>query len=131
MRLSEAILLGQRGCALSRAAEAIGKFREVYNRNFDGDWHDTHIYWPWINRSCRLCPVCHKLQEDFRWTIIHLWDYHVDLRGDWTIEKLADWVRSVEPADPAETAAEPASAPASTPQDVVVQSAQIEKEVLQ
>ncbi len=36
--------------------------------------------------------------------IIHLFNYHVMTKKDWSMEKLIDWVRSVEPADPKEDA---------------------------
>jgi hypothetical protein len=34
--------------------------------------------------------------------IVHLFNYHVMTRKDWTLERLVDWVRSVEPAEPEE-----------------------------
>lgn len=34
--------------------------------------------------------------------IVHLFNYHVMTTKDWTLERLVDWLRSVEPADPEE-----------------------------
>jgi len=36
--------------------------------------------------------------------IVHLFNYHVMTKKDWTMDQLIDWVRSVEPPDPEEDA---------------------------
>jgi len=36
--------------------------------------------------------------------IVHLFNDHVMTKKDWTMERLIDWVRTVEPADPEEDA---------------------------
>lgn len=40
--------------------------------------------------------------------IVHLFNYHVMTRHDWTMDQLIDWVRSVEPPDPEEKVTETA-----------------------
>lgn len=38
--------------------------------------------------------------DNLRDCIVHLFNYHVMTRKDWTMDQLIDWVASVEPADP-------------------------------
>src|SRR5437660_7597000 len=125
MRLSDAILLGAmilrpkcgifenangEGCALGMANKALG------GQGFaPGDFRLEQA-WPWISHTpvsklpCN-CSVnalligacgCHTTASDVKsciWmTIVHLFNQHV-CDGSWTIERLADWVRSVEPAE--------------------------------
>jgi SRSO17 transposase len=42
-------------------------------------------------------------------TIVHLFNDHVMTKKDWTLDRLIEWVASVEPADPGETVTERAS----------------------
>ena len=120
MKLSEAILLGstvltpkaggqhfpesQSGCALGMAAIARGcSFRTV--KNFDerdrrtlgtegvwGDWVLEKVVRPcdcwrfWIRREMRIKDI-----------ITHLFDWHVMIKKNWTLERLVEWVETVEP----------------------------------
>jgi len=36
-------------------------------------------------------------------TVVHLFNYHVMQKEDWTIERIADWLHSVEPAEQPDT----------------------------
>jgi hypothetical protein len=99
-------------CALQSAGAAIGG---------DG-WGD----WPGFNDTTRLTLPCQcksgdivmhagmesKKFEDLRWErwqccIIHMFNHHVATIGDWTPDRLCDWVRSVEPAEDEIAAIEP------------------------
>jgi hypothetical protein len=51
--------------------------------------------------------------QPLAFAIVHLFNYHVMTVRDWTLQRLIDWVGSVEPPDPyeiAEPVAEPAEA---------------------
>jgi hypothetical protein len=51
------------------------------------------------------CWMCHRASMTaLRSVIVHLFNYHVVTAKDWTIERLADWVRSIEPPEPNEVA---------------------------
>ena len=120
MKLSEAILLGstvlapraggqhfaetQSGCALGMAAIANGcTFHTV--RQFDerdrrtlgtegvwGNWVLQKVARPcdcwrlWIAREMRIKDI-----------ITHLFDWHVMVKKNWTLERLVAWVETVEP----------------------------------
>jgi hypothetical protein len=106
MRLSDAIALGRtlgldlcrygkragehsnRGCALDMAVLAV-----------DGgkDWHDASYIWPWLNN---------KVLEKDKTSIADLYLFEIASRfdcdvmtGTITLDRLIDWVRSVEPAE--------------------------------
>ena len=52
------------------------------------------------------CPVCcrsHVTYGCYYSTIAHIFDYHVMTTGQWTLDQLIDWIRSVEPDEPVET----------------------------
>jgi len=102
MRLSEAIMLGcslnrqgfgdyevrpvmsrvARTCAMGAALKAIGK---------DVDFLEEEV-WPWIIGNA-ICPACGSEGEVAR-TIFHLNDDH-----EWSRERIADWVATIEPAE--------------------------------
>ena len=121
MRLSEAILLGstvlapkaggqhfsetQQGCALGMAAVARGCTFHTVIRPVDdierrtlgvegiwGDWVLEQVVRPcdcwriWIRRKMRIKDV-----------IAHLFDYHIMVKRNWTLEQLVAWVETVEP----------------------------------
>ncbi len=109
MRLSEAILLGSvtvkplpgdlgqsggAGCALGMGLEAIGKTR---------DYEEVTGEWPWTARRCKRLPCgCLRgwfLQYKMLNAVCHLFDNHVSRRGDWTFDRLVQWVASVEPQE--------------------------------
>lgn len=102
MRLSEAILLGRvtiidpapcdiTRCALGMAANAVGVERTT---------NAVIGRWPWLLKlSDSRCPVmgsCYTGQV-FYSVLVHIFDSHVILGHDWTLEQLVDWVCSVEP----------------------------------
>jgi hypothetical protein len=110
MKLSEAIMLGSlttrpmkslliagdAACALGAAAVAIGR------PSYIGVEHA----FPWIDGGDRFdCPACGPRGIDLRSSaeviIVHLNDCH-----DWTRERIADWVASIEPAEAVSTQSE-------------------------
>jgi hypothetical protein len=126
MRLSEAILLGskiippkpgtvgrikQAGCAMGMAVAAtrdhVIRYKAFSRR------------WPWVaNRYKKYpCDCPHQgvisLANTVEGIIAHLFDQHVMQSGGsytpWTLEQLADWVRSVEPDE----SAAPTTAPST------------------
>jgi hypothetical protein len=131
MKLSDAILLGstllapqagrqysaenQSGCALGMAALARGcTFHTVHavppqerrTLGVEGVWGTWTL--ALIRRPCKcfflLVPRKLRVKE----IIAHLFDYHVVRKKDWTLEQLVDWVRTVEPVEPAKPRPEPA-----------------------
>lgn len=48
-------------------------------------------------------------------TIIHLFNHHVMVKKDWTMDQLIDWVASVEPRDPEEAVTEHAKTQEAIP----------------
>jgi len=100
------------GCARGMALEAIG----VKRMPSMGDWlvdgmefgmclHQFISVWPWTTKTKTTYPCgCDRwLEIDPVSSIIeHLFDRHVDgvvytQLTKWTLEKLCDWVRSVDP----------------------------------
>lgn len=123
MKLSEAILLGstilspragaqhfsetQQGCALGMAAVARGLTFHPWTRPFDerdrrtlgvegvwGSWVLQEVARPcdcwrfWLRRRMRIKEV-----------ITHLFDYHIMVKKNWTLEQLVAWVETVEPKE--------------------------------
>lgn len=130
MKLSDAILLGstllapqagrqyspetQSGCALGMAAIATGcTYRKVQNvpsqerrtLGVEGVWGTWTL--EVVRRPCKcfflLVPRKLRIKE----IIAHLFDYHVVTKKNWTLEQLVDWVRTVEPSEPAKPQPEP------------------------
>lgn len=111
MRLSDAIALGRTlaepgvcvfilhrdsgtlACAIGMATLAVGcpKF------NYDQEW-------PWLcerTTGIRICKCHIGLGYNSRaCDIAHIFDLHVMGRGDWTLDRLIDYVRSIEPPEP-------------------------------
>lgn len=118
---------GSRGCAFGMAAVAIGKLRQVrgfvpFGERWLATWEGDHFAgwrdYPWVLRSYTPLP-CICTHEQFqqsgdlphgmtRWNcvaeraIIHLFNFHVATQKDWTIERLAQWVASIEPQSPSD-----------------------------
>lgn len=104
MRLSEAIMLGStlsaqafgcasRGdarCALSAACDALGK---TY-LDADGGF----VFWPWLDRMT-TCPECARVRTIGEVVASCLNDKH-----QWSRERIAEWVASVEPAEMSKSA---------------------------
>jgi hypothetical protein len=123
MKASEHLLLGstmvkqwragdQSGCALGMI-QAAGGYEQLAR---------------WINNTpvaVQACdctedivmgPACQDLdRRDLRHvgrTIMHVFNYHIMTKKDWTIERLADWLDAVDPTLPAEPEPLPAPDPA-------------------
>jgi hypothetical protein len=121
MKLSEAILLGstvvgakagrqyspgtEEGCALGMAAIATGCRYGPYQQRVEerdrrtlgaeavwGNWVLNEIEPPCI---CEANGVPRKMR--IKDIIAHLFDHHIFGNQDWTMEKLATWVQTVEP----------------------------------
>jgi hypothetical protein len=130
MKLSDAILLGstllapqagrqysaenQSGCALGMAAVATGcTFRKVQNV----PWQERRtlgvegVWGTWtlelVRRPCKCFFLIVPRKLRVKEVIAHLFDYHVVHKKNWTLEQLVDWVRTVEPAEPAQPRLEP------------------------
>lgn len=70
------------GCALGMAMKAVGKATIVENFPFLVDY---------------VVPPCkHAFQRTFSDAIVHLFDSHVFGLKDWTLDRLIEWVASVE-----------------------------------
>lgn len=101
MKLSEAILLGRitipqmraddlTSCALGMASNAVGCV-PIYSAIKD--------QWPWLRMPIDV-PCKHNVHiPNAMLLIAHLFDTHVMDEGDMTLEKLVDYVRSIEPAE--------------------------------
>lgn len=99
MQLSEHLILGStlrrhvdhfstdpdKGCAV-QLAYASGDFKK--------DLSEVYPFW---KEQSELCPDCGVEGRVGYLIICHLNDRH-----KWNIERIADWVRSVEPPDPTE-----------------------------
>jgi len=110
MKLSEAIRLGAMirpkadgwffldgaSCAQGAALEACGT---PYDDDFTAqlNFHFTvQLLWPWAGQREACCPVCDR-QQSVKGIIAHL---NNRSGHSWTREAIADWVATVEPADP-------------------------------
>jgi len=123
MKLSEAILLGSTvlsskpggqyfrdadaGCALGMAAVATGcsfapprEAVAVRERRTVGT---ENVWGSWVlqvaERPCDCWRIRVPREMRIKDIIAHLFDRHVTARRDWTLEHLAQWVASVEPAE--------------------------------
>lgn len=121
MKLSDAINLGSSlikplaGQFLNEASDSGCAFGMAYVASGRGALVCQNA-WPWIENVFRLplpcgCNTSHKLMwggcsymdipsPGLSNVIVHLFNYHVMTSKDWTLERLIDWVRSVEPAEP-------------------------------
>lgn len=113
MRASEALLLGSTilkplprtfdngrgsGCAIGMINRAVGgdvqdiKFKKVF---------------PWMDSNPVTLPCGCNRRDNVTGAVMHLFDSHYEtdyhgLATPWTIEMIADWLRTVEPAPPEE-----------------------------
>lgn len=114
MRLSDAIALGRvvikpfrgrifnsptEGCALGMGLAGIGRH---------GNGHSPAIDWPWLHKDAPLPCGCYCDDIDSFRVITHIFDDHIMgiCSNRWTLDQLIDWVRSVEPNEPEECAAQ-------------------------
>lgn len=113
MRLSDAIAMGRllvkpslicdenHGCVLHmglRAISSTARFSAAF------------MEWRWLLNPVEAPCQCERQQGSAQLEIIHLFDRHVMLQGDWTLEQLIDYVRSIEPSEPDECVIEQQSA---------------------
>jgi hypothetical protein len=123
MKLSEAILLGstvlapraggqhfsetQEGCALGMAAVARGcTFRQVTTPFPENDRRTLGAEGVWgqwmlqkVARPCDCWRIWIRRKMRIKDVIAHLFDYHVMLKKNWTLERLVAWVETVEPQE--------------------------------
>jgi hypothetical protein len=123
MKLSEAILLGstvlapraggqhfsetQQGCALGMAAVARGcTFHSVSRPIDDKDRRTLGVEGVWgdwvlkeVERPCDCWRIWMRRKMRIKDIIAHLFDYHVMDKRNWTMERLATWVETVEPKE--------------------------------
>lgn len=105
MRLSDAIATGRvllkpvrsslfsgedYGCALGMALMSAGTRNVIKLKSL----------WPILGESFEIPCLCFKVRTvPMDLIVTHIFDNHVFLREDWTLDQLIDWVRSVEPAE--------------------------------
>lgn len=112
MKLSDAIALGRvlvkpkanflvdgegSGCALGMALTAVGKKIEM-----PSFLEEPEIEWPWLKKVCgyHFCSCFYGVS--YSQAIAHIFDGHVMKSmalEPWTLDRLIDWVRSVEPKE--------------------------------
>jgi hypothetical protein len=123
MKLSEAILLGstvvtakagrqlfsesQAGCALGMAAIARGCSFHAVSQPIPDEERRTlgaeAVWGTWMLRevarpcNCWRFRVPHEMR--IKDVIAHLFDHHVMTKKNWTLERLAVWVETVEPKE--------------------------------
>lgn len=145
MKLSEAILLGstvvpakagrqlfsesQGGCALGMAAIARGCSFHAVSQPVPEEERRTlgaeAVWGSWMLRevvrpcNCWRFRVPHEMR--IKDVIAHLFDHHVMTKKNWTLERLAAWVETVEPKEipppemPIAALPRPAFSPAQAP----------------
>lgn len=101
---------GRGGCALGMIAVAQGKKITVFSGNTFGDF----LVLEWMSRPTTLPCSCkdkilmgsscypfsrESIESSIYRTLTHLFNYHVCGIQDWTIERLADWLKTVEPQE--------------------------------
>src|SRR5215472_1110964 len=123
MKLSEAILLGstvlapragrqhfsetQEGCALGMAAVARGCTFHTVSRPIDDKDRRTlgveGVWGDWVlkevERPCDCWRIWMRRKMRIKDIIAHLFDYHLMDKRNWTMERLAAWVETVEPKE--------------------------------
>jgi hypothetical protein len=121
MRLSEAILLGstvlapkaggqhfsenQAGCALGMAAIARGCSFGCVSRPVPSEERRTlgteGVWGHWVLQVVMRPCACWRFRVPremrIKDIIAHIFDYHVMQKRDWTLDRLAAWVETVEP----------------------------------
>src|SRR5258706_15661698 len=123
MRLSEAIVVGstvltskaggqlfsesQSGCALGMAGVArgceFGPAREPVDARSRRTLGTEAVWGNWVMRIVMRPCDCWRFRVPremrIKDIIAHLFDYHVMVKKNWTIERLAIWVKTVEPEE--------------------------------
>ena len=114
MKLSEAILLGRSlvtprradfgSCAWGMAAAANGKNgSQVFKEACASGWEDVGIAfgYPWTSKIAGQAPCEHAYLEysPIAYIIAHLFDEHVFGTADWTVERIAEWIATIEPKE--------------------------------
>lgn len=121
MRLSEAIFMGRHtidrplagcidACAIPMALNAAGVKMDI--EATDGIFRCYAALaeeWPWLNKMsgthCPFCkPYCHEFGSGsaIRGIVPHVFDNHVCTKQI-TLEQMCDWLRTIEPDEPAAT----------------------------
>lgn len=113
MKLSVAVRLGSllvpkpesgniEACAITMACLAVG----VTERGLDM-YGEISQKWPWINSARAICPACGDVMYDIS-ILYHPFDWHVTAKrhGEMSIERLADFIASIEPSPPIHAATE-------------------------
>lgn len=114
MRLSEAIAMGRvlvdrmevaalHGCALGMALKAVGGITTIEG------YERVRREWPWVMTAQYHCQNC-ATEDKFKFSgsvIYRAFDQHVMTDKTMTLDQLIDWVRSVEPEEPAVEALAP------------------------
>lgn len=126
MRLSDAIMLGSTairwvggisddghggGCALGMATVAMGKTYEDGRAAFGKEMAE----WLFNSREPVVLPCGCKaseligsgnnmlrvdtIQQSYAGVLVHLFNFHVMMAKDWTLEQVCDWVRTYEPTE--------------------------------
>lgn len=116
--------LGESGCAIGMAEVAVGASVVQCMEDF----------WPWVKGVAPKTPPCGSWDcqdehgvptpnytRNFVSIIAHMFNQHVMGDRTWTNEMLADYLRSVEPPEPAEQpeSQQPTSGSAATPDSSV------------
>ena len=130
MRLSDAIATGRtivmphaytifnspkEGCALGMGLlGAGGHYSEAPFENPDNPYKQLTERWPWLESPCAAPCGCIEAQVNVFDVIGHIFDRHVIDDGSWTLDRLIDWVRSVEPSEAEETTEHAVSSRVST-----------------
>jgi hypothetical protein len=105
MRLSDAIATGRvlikdlkpatlKGCVIGMACMGVGTEALLKAVQIES-YYEIYHYWPWL-RNATLSPVDDGVHDGME-VIYSIFDFHVMRKGDWTLDQLIDWVRSIEP----------------------------------
>lgn len=95
------------GCARGMALEGAGIGR-IESCGGGENWLRFCGTWPWTRLPANASPcgcVC-SYGVTYCHYIAHIFDDHIIHKGDWTLDRLIDWIASVEPAEPSEAPAE-------------------------
>jgi hypothetical protein len=120
MRLSEAIMLGapelrhfSNGCWFRRNSDGscdgclVGAALCAIGHQEEGESSETLANrWPWLRLALFVCPGC-RLRWGFRSGLTCMMSHY--LKGELTLPQIADYIRSIEPAEtdePVQQAAE-------------------------
>ena len=118
MRLSDAIALGRmlalpwergnrgggRKCAMMLAGLAANGDCGDFITNLPFAASDSTVTLPCICKGLEGEWPCLNGIGNMRRATMHVFNHHVCTVGDWTLDQLIDWVRSVEPAEVVEVA---------------------------